>query len=898
MSVAGKSFMLPNFVPSGEKGQGSLLDYCKHLHQVELQRLQLSHRSGSSGKEIVEGRALLMDHLLKQIHGSLLTQESGKQGQRRKDSEGLAIVALGGYGRGELAPFSDVDLMFLVTHRQISRENRHIQAILYLLWDMGLEVGHSARTVKEALDMGSSDLVSLVSMLDARFLVGDHALYQELKHKLIQLVEKNRIPYGQKFLESVRERHVKQGGTAFIQEPNVKEVKGGLRDFHSVGWIAGLVYPGNDVEKTMSIVGIHHQEWKEATGAYDFLLRLRNEMHFLCGRHQDEFTHELVTHVGEIFHFKRQHFQKETESFLNHYYLEVRRISFVFEMIWNKAAAEVGLGKKWPGFRILSRRSEKAKETHIVLEKFRIAPSPEKALWLLAHCNEEGDLFKEEARHSIRSMMPQFPGALWFVGGVTEVFRKILGRRGQVGPVIRNMHEIGFLGKLLPEFGRLTCLVEHDHYHKYTTDEHTLKALEVLDQISSSQLPQEIPYQKVLSEIPDCVGLYLALLLHDVGKGLGGNHSVKGAKLAVQAMLRLGFPREEIEAVEFLIENHLLLSHISQRRNLDDPDTIERVASTVKRLDYLNRLLLLTYADMVSTGPDVWTEWNDYLLWRLFTKTYERLMFARARDSEARHEVVPARRKVEELLENEMSRQKVTRHLDLLPEKYVLYTPLEQIRCHLRLVDKLQGEGVVFGWIDHPREWYSDLLMVTKDRPGLFARIAGGLAAFNMSILSAQLNTRKDRVVCDVFQVASRTRKSRLHAEDYPRVERFLKRIIAGQVDLEEHLRSGRLSSFTAKHGHMPPRVRVDNTISPSATVVEIQAEDRVGLGYRIASVMAQLRLNIIYAKLATEKAQAFDVFYVTDQHGKKIHENSRLSEIVEWLQQELSEPAANNDCA
>jgi [protein-PII] uridylyltransferase len=871
-----------------------LLDYCKNLHKVELQRLQSLHRGGASGGEIVEGRAKLMDHLLKQIHLSVWNQEIGKQVPRRNDSGRMAIIALGGYGRGELAPYSDVDLMFLVSHRQASRDNRHIQALLCLLWDMGMEVGHSVRTVKEAMEMGSSDLVSLVSMLDARFLGGDNSLYQEFKHRLAQLVEKNRISHGKKFLESVRERHLKQGGTAFIQEPNVKEVKGGLRDFHSVGWIISLVYLGKGVEKTMGIAGISAQEWKEAMSAYDFLLRLRNELHFLSGRHQDEFTHELVTHVGRIFHFKRQPFQKETESFLNQYYLEVRRISFVLEMIWEKAAAEVGLGKKWPGFSILSRRKEKTKETRQALDEFRISPSPQRALSLLAQSNEQEDLFKEEARHLIRSTMPQFPAALWSTMGVTEVFRLILRKNGRVGPVIRTMHEIGFLGKLLPEFGRLICMVEHDQYHKYTTDEHTLKALEVLDQVSASQMPQEIPYQKVLGEIPDSVPLYLALLLHDVGKGLGGDHSIKGAKLAVQAMTRLGFSREEIEAVEFLVENHLLLSHISQRRNLDDPDTVERVASAVKRLDYLNQLLMLTYADMVSTGPEVWTEWKDYLLWQLYTKTYERLMFARARDSESRNEVIPARRKIEELLETEVSRQRLTRHMDLLPEKYVLYTPLEQIRCHLRLVDRLQGEGVVFDWIDHPGECYSDLLMVTKDRPGLFARIAGGLAAFNISILSAQLNTRKDKVVCDVFQVASRTRRSRLHAEDYPRVERFLKKVMAGQVDLEEQLRSGPLLSRSLKHGHIPPRVRIDNTISPSATVVEIQAEDMVGLGYRIASILAQLGLNIVYAKLATEKAQAFDVFYVTDHHGKKIHENARFTEIVERLQLELGESDAD----
>jgi [protein-PII] uridylyltransferase len=359
-------------------------------------------------------------------------------------------------------------------------------------------------------------------------------------------------------------------------------------------------------------------------------------------------------------------------------------------------------------------------------------------------------------------------------------------------------------------------------------------------------------------------------------------------------MRRLGFADEQIAAVELLVENHLLLSHISQRRNLDDPDSIEQVAATVKRLDYLNMLLLLTYADMVSTGPEVWTEWKDYLLWQLYTKTYERLMFSKAKNSEARHEVAPARRKIEQLLEHQIDRQIIAQHLEMLPEKYVLYTPVEQIRGHLWLVKRLQGEEVVFDWLEYPGKGYSDLLLVTKDRPGLFSRVAGGLAAFNVSILSAQLNTRRDKVVCDVFQVANRARKSRLHADDYPRVERFLKKAIAGQVDLEGHLRGVQRSSKYSKPGHLPPRVRIDNSISPSATVVEIQAEDMIGLGYRIASVLAQLRLNIIYAKLATEKALAFDVFYVVDRQGKKIHDHLRIGEIVESLHRKLTESSAN----
>jgi [protein-PII] uridylyltransferase len=318
---------------------------------------------------------------------------------------------------------------------------------------------------------------------------------------------------------------------------------------------------------------------------------------------------------------------------------------------------------------------------------------------------------------------------------------------------------------------------------------------------------------------------------------------------------------------------------------------VEEVVNTVKRLDYLNMLLLLTYADLASIGPDIWTEWKDYLLWQLYYKAYERLMFMRARNPESRHEVAPIRRKLEQLLGNEVDSAAVSRHLELLPEKYVLYTRLDQIRRHLQLIGQLHHDEVVFAWIDHPEKRYCDLLVVTRDRPGLFARIAGGLATFNLSILSAQLNTRKDKVVCDVFQVTSRVRQGRLQREDYPRIEKFLKRAVAGQVNLEEPLKNSLRASGAIPHGHFPPRVQTDNLVSPSATVIEIQAEDMVGLGYRIASVLAEMGLNIVFAKLATEKAQALDIFYVQDRQGRKIHEPRLLREITEELQRVLAAP-------
>jgi [protein-PII] uridylyltransferase len=886
--IPDQGFGLPQVDLAGEKWGQALLEYGKRLHRAEIERLQTLHRSGASGLEIARGRAQLMDHLIKQIHAFVIGKLKEAKGGASKEQARFAMVALGGYGRGELSPYSDVDLMFLVSQKQNDKENLFIQKILYLLWDLGLEVGHSVRTWKTALDMAQSDLVSLVSMLDARFLTGESKLFNEFQERYVPHLQKNRTNYGRKMMEIIRERQSKQGGTAFIQEPNIKEAQGGLRDYHSVSWIARLIQPGEPLSFVLERAGVSALEWKEAESSYDFMVRLRNEIHFQTSRHSDDFTHDLVSKVIPFFSFKRHPFQKESESFLNHYYQHARRISFVLESLMNALAVEFQGGFSWKGWKGLQRRPGSQKAIQQEVSQFRATPGPEIALRLFSLWQDSPEGWDDSIWRLIRSQQSQFPSASWGGERVREALKTIFCRVGRVGMVFRKMHEMGFLGKLFPEFGRLTCLVEHDRYHKYTTDEHTLRALETLDEVFMGAPSHPVAYHKLSSEIADPVSLYLALLFHDVGKGLGGNHSFKGAKLAVQALTRLEFEKETIETVNFLITQHLLLNHVSQRRNLDDPETVDRFTEQAGRMDYLNLLMLLTYVDMQAVGPDIWTEWKDYLLWQLYYKAYERLMFSRAGNLRARHEVDLVRDRTRQLLEKQISHLQIEQHFGRLPEKYVLYTPLLHVQKHLEMIQILKKDEVVFSWVDHPDGGYSDLLVVSHDRPGLFARIAGGLATFNLSILSAQLNTRSDKIVCDVFQVAPQVRKSKLFEEDYPRIENYLRKAIHGQVNLDEQFKHTRKSlTVSARHG-FPSQVRIDNEIAPDATVIELKAEDRLGLGYLIAKTLSDLKLNITYAKLATEKALAFDVFYVQEKPGNKVSDFNRLEQIVSTLQERL----------
>ncbi len=894
-----KSKTLPKL--SGQRpGEGiTLVDLGRKLHRAEMQRLKMKHRAGMTGREIVLARSRLIDLLVRRIYLELFDASFSADSvgavdtaasKNRESSEAIAIVALGGYGREELSPYSDVDVMLLRDRSLSDKQHQLIQTMLCLLWDIGFQVGHSVRTIKESLQIAQQDFVSQTSMLDGRLICGNENLFLQFSGRFHQSLQKNRHSFVQRFLGSIGDRHASQGGTAFIQEPNIKEAQGGLRDFHSVSWIVKALCPHESVQEVLSKFGISAKEWRKAGDAYEFLLRLRNELHFLTGRRSDVLSHSILNQVVRNFGFRARKHQKASESLLQHYYFQARRVFQVQEIVWGHFKREKHPPLGWISARILKAAGPKSQKPPAIPKVIAVNETPEKWMQRFRYSQAHVSFLNEETRNAIRQNTQHFGGSAFSTPSLAADFRAILRNKGRVAPVIRQMHELGFLGRVLPEFGRLTCLTQHDLYHKYTTDEHTLRALEVLDQIASRREPRHAAYQRVLNEIHDSSTLYFALLMHDTGKGLGKGHSVRGAQLVAKASSRLAFDPDEAEKVQALVRHHLLMGHISQRRDLDDPHTIEEFASHIDRLDILNMLLLMTYADAQAVGPGVWTDWKDHLLWELYTKAYERLMFGEVVGAAGQAEVEAIHEQVADLLETEDDRSTIQKHFDLLPKKYALNTPVAQIAEHIRLAGKLRQEEVALEWVSYPEKGYSDLILVTRDHPGLFAQIAGTVAAFNLNILSAQLNTGEDGIVFDLFQIASQS-GHRLHREDYLRVEKLLRKVIAGQVNIERYLRShykpGRLGHKA--EARSAPKVRIDNEISPSATVIEVQVEDRIGLGYQMAKTLTELQLNIGFAKLATEKAHAFDVFYVQDQKGGKILGSGRMSEIVERLKERLT---------
>jgi [protein-PII] uridylyltransferase len=394
----------------------------------------------------------------------------------------------------------------------------------------------------------------------------------------------------------------------------------------------------------------------------------------------------------------------------------------------------------------------------------------------------------------------------------------------------------------------------------------------------------------VLDQATDSSLIYLALLLHDTGKGHGPGHASRSERLAARALHRMNFSPETRDKVLLLVREHLLLGHVSQRRDIDDPLIVQEVSDTVETADNLNMLLLLTYADLSSMGESAWSERKHFLLWSLYFKVFDRLMFGDEISQPEYAQVATTQQKVVESLGHEVDVDAILKHFLFLPERYALYTPLPQILSHIRLCERLLERPVVTEWIPHPHAGYTQLNLAARDVPGRFAQIAGSLAASGLSILSAQLNTRDDGIVIDTFQVSNAEDQAIVYPEDWSRVDRLLADVILGLRDLETVLEGRFRSVSVGQSGSgVVPRVRIDNDISAQSTVIEVQTEDRLGLGYHIAKTLADLGLNILSAKLATEKNHAFDVFYVQTQSGDKVTSSFQMTEILERLRFRLS---------
>jgi [protein-PII] uridylyltransferase len=893
-------------LPPGRMATQELARY-KGFLKVETHRLKMLHRAGQSGFQICRARATVLDVLLRYLWNAAKASFS-EQGQ--KEFPSLALVAIGGFGRAELNPHSDIDFMFLhnrqiAAARPLPHLSRMIDGLLYPLYDIGLKVGHSVRTVEEALAVANKDMQTKTSLIEARMITGDEALFQKFQKALIsKCVTGHETEYIKMRIEDQNARRNKFGNSACMQEPNIKNGCGGLRDYQNLLWMAFFKYRTRSLKDLLAHEMISDPERRQLEAAYDFLLRVRTEMHYHVNRAMDVLSKSLQPAVAHNLGYKERSPSKRIEQFMRDVYTHSRNIFLITRTIEQRLAL-LPPGRKLSLSALLPERRKRRVEP---IDGFKIQDGeihaasprvfreqPRRLMRVFLYAQQRGVALHPDLAQQIRNQLGLVDRAFLSDEHVRETFLTILNQRGSVAPILRAMHEVDFLGKYVPEFGKLTCLVQHEFYHQYTADEHTLMCVEQLDRIWEARNPPYNTYTALFHSLERPFILYLGLLLHDVGKPEGhGHHADVSADLATRAAKRLKLDGSASHNLRLLIENHLLMASTSQRRDLDDPAVIRNFATRVQNAELLSLLTLHTFVDAQATSDKLWNGFKDSLLWSLHFKAMQVMQggteFVRA--EEKQRELLMEQ--VGRQLPAEISREELEAHFGTLPARYFQIHSAREVLEDLglahdfmrrQIADEENPLAPAVSWRDEPDRACNAVKVCTWDRAGLFRKIAGSLSAAGLNILSAQIFTRSDGIVLDTFFVNDAKTGNLAGREQREMFEFVIKKALTGEeVHFQGLIARQKIArpAYQAYAGErLATKVRFDNDSSDTRTLIEVETEDRVGLLYVISEALAEVQLDISTARISTEKGAAIDSFYVKDTDGGKVLDPVR-QELVE----------------
>ncbi|MDQ3667862.1 MAG: [protein-PII] uridylyltransferase [Acidobacteriota bacterium] len=868
----------------------------KTFLKIEDQRLKIAHRCGAPGSQTAAARSSVLDLVVERAYQAA-TLLGDIDDSSDKAQQVCAVVALGGYGRGELAPYSDLDILFLYPIHRALQTRRLVEQILRLLWDAGITVGPSFRNVTECVAAAHSDSHLQTALVSTRLLAGNELIYDSF----LQALEKDRRKRGTAYIAAIlRERaarYAKFGTAVCLQEPNVKESPGGIRDLHTALWVGYARYGCRTLDELREHEVISEAEQRTAARAANFLWRVRYAAHLSTRRKTERLALDLQTNLAREFGYKPGAYLLASEKFMRDYYQHARELNLFSETVLARASqSERKASRRW-GRRLSRTPAEplSISDGRVQLEGNAelLTDNPMLLLDAFALAQTADVPLCQTLRDAMRQSLPAVDHNFRRSTEASRAFMKLIGRRGRVGYVVRLMHEIGFLARFVPEFGRISLLIQHDLYHHYTVDEHTLKAVEALDELYASQDKQRTHLRSIFDEIEDPSLLYLSILLHDLGKGRGRGHIPRGAKIAERICKRLGLAGLDFAKVVLMVKQHVAMAQLAQRRDLNEPDVVTDFAVGMGTLDALNVLLLLTYGDLNAVAPGVWSEWKGTLLWELYRRARTVLTGSDAPLDETA-KTVRFKKQVAIALGGSLAMSEVERHLALLPDRYVRVTRPAAAAVHLHLIRELKSDVFVRRWVRYGRE-STELTICTRDRHSLCADIAGALAAHGIEILSKELNTREDGIALDVFMLREASTHHAIDPQRYPAIERSLRKAIVGESDIAALVERWRTRNAPRKRNavshaglHNLPQVACDNEASQSSTLIEVHAVDEPALAYKIASALAVLGLDIVCAKIATEKSNALDVFYVTDREGMKLSQ-SRMQFVQVSLAQMLS---------
>ncbi|MEY8837472.1 [protein-PII] uridylyltransferase [Cribrihabitans sp. XS_ASV171] len=815
------------------------------------------------------------------------------------EGERIAVLAVGGYGRGEMAPFSDVDLLFLTPYKITAWAESVIESMLYILWDLRLKVGHASRTIRDCVRLGTEDFTIRTAMLEHRFLAGHKPLADELDRALTAEVFKGT---GRDFVEaklSERDARHRKQGERYVVEPNVKEGKGGLRDLQSLFWIAKYIYGVQDAAELVPLGVFTREEFATFTQAEDFLWAVRAHMHLITGRATEQLTFDLQVEVAERMGYEDRAGRRGVEIFMQKYFREATRVGDLTRFFLTKLeAAHV---KNEPLLERIFRRKRKVKDGYRVVNNRLDVVDPEgflsdkvNLLRLFEEALRTGMLIHPDAMRLVTANLHLIDDEMRNDKEARRIFLDLLLKHGNPERALRRMNELGVLAAFLPEFEPIVAMMQFNMYHSYTVDEHTIQCIAQLAQIEKGELVEDLPVASgILKQGVNRKVLYVALLLHDIGKGRPEDHSILGAQIARRVAPRLGLSKADSETVEWLVRYHLVMSDMAQKRDIADPRTVRDFAKAVQTVKRLDLLTVLTVCDIRGVGPNTWNNWKAALIRALYRQTRRALeggMEALTRENRG----AEAKKALREALPDwprTLLKKETARHYDPYWQGLHVTAHVDFAEMLRTLEEKGDPGGIEIRL--HPDEDRdaTRACFAMADHPGIFARIAGALALVGANVVDARSYTTKDGWITDAFWIQD----AEGHPFESARLERLTKMIhktLKGEVVARDALVSRDRIKKREKAFNVPTHITFDNDGSDIYTIIEVDTRDRPGLLYDLARALAAANVYVANAVIATYGEQVVDSFYVKDMFGLKYYSEAKQRALEARLRKAIAEGA------
>lgn len=829
------------------------------IHSKNLMARAVSNYS--SPREFLRQHSDLVDGLVRMAF---------QKAQSQVSAPSVCLIAVGGYGRAELAPYSDVDLLLLYSSSKKENLPPLVEKILYPLWDLGLEVSCSSRSINECLKMAQSDLPIKTGLIDGRYLDGEYEFFRKLYSLFTKNVLHRKV---QKFAEALAKdlylRNHKYEDPAYALEPNIKEGEGGLRDFQIGRWIIRAKYK---TDRWDSILFPDHSRMLEKS--LQFLWAVRNQLHLLSGRRQDHLTFELQEKIAPILGLSPG--TGGIEEMMRQYHLSAQRISNFVNDILERALHEPSWVKK--AFFFLQRKKTDDNfgmaygELHL-FDPVTFKRDPSQLMTLFKHCQTYRTHMDFRTEEAVMEALPFVDDRFRTSEGVNQAFLSILRKGDGVDTILKKMHELGLLSRYIPEFSEIEGKVHYDLYHVHPVDIHSILAVEELGKLRGGLYQKDYPLlSSLIREIENPEILFLTTLLHDIGKGKDGDHSLIGQEMVKQIGERMGLPAEGRELIGFLVNHHLFMIETALRRDLHDEQVISRFANEVQNVDQLKMLYLLTFADIKAVGPEAWTSWKSTLLMELFLKAshfFER--GAVAGPFLRRDEMI-------QKLRASLSQEIISEYAEQLPDRYLSCYSAEEIARHIGMARSIEKELLFVEW-KVEKEVQAKVTICTKDRYGLFSKITGSMFLNRLNILEAQIHTWGNGIALDTFWVIDATRNVDWRLQQF---KKDLEEILGEKVSLKDLLSKRKeLNGIKQKvMPRVPQEVKINNLDSDFYTIIEVTGEDRLGILYEVTQALTEHGCDIHFARISTLGNRIVDVFYIQDEWGEKIKEKNMTDQL------------------